>query len=292
MPKPTRRDSGRRAELVDGARRARPAAPPATRRSCRARRRALDRARRASTTPARIFVPPTSTPMTRVPLQSRAGTILRRMARPAERSRTASTAAVASRARCRRAGRPEKAAPRARPERDGTSRYRGPGPKTTARRPTQIRWSRELAIALVLIVLFFIVWGVVGYLAFRSGVSAANKRLPQDGRARARTGSGLAALEPDDDPAARHRPLARRVAQRRPALRLDHAPAHRSRPRAALLPLDPARPARRDPGLRGEQDQRRLPGRRAPARRAHGRRVHRHPGQPPRGGRTSPSSRT
>jgi len=48
-----------------------------------------------------------------------------------------------------------------------------------ARRPHKIRWSRELGIALVLIVLFFIVWGVVGYLAFRSGVAAANKRLPR-----------------------------------------------------------------------------------------------------------------
>jgi LCP family protein required for cell wall assembly len=46
------------------------------------------------------------------------------------------------------------------------------------RRPRQIRWGRELAIALVLIVLFFLVWAVLGYLTFRSGVSAANKRLP------------------------------------------------------------------------------------------------------------------
>ena len=74
-------------------------------------------------------------------------------------------------------GRPEKAPPRAQPERDGKSRYRGPGPKPTARKPRKVRWSRELAIALVLIVLFFIVWGVLGYLTFHSGVSAANKRL-------------------------------------------------------------------------------------------------------------------
>ncbi|HLM37292.1 MAG TPA: LCP family protein [Gaiellaceae bacterium] len=76
-------------------------------------------------------------------------------------------------------GRPTKDTPRVRPERDGKSRYRGPGPKPMARRPHKIRWSRELGIALVLIVLFFIVWGVVGYLAFRSGVAAANKRLPR-----------------------------------------------------------------------------------------------------------------
>jgi LCP family protein required for cell wall assembly len=79
-------------------------------------------------------------------------------------------------------GRPEKAAPKAKAERDGRSRYRGPGPKPTARKPRQIRWSRELAIALVLIVLFFIVWAALGYLVFRSGVSDANKRLPQAAR--------------------------------------------------------------------------------------------------------------
>jgi LCP family protein required for cell wall assembly len=75
-------------------------------------------------------------------------------------------------------GRPEKSPPRARGERDGRSRYRGPGPKPTVKRPRRIRWGRELTIALVLIVLFFVVWGVLGYLTFRSGVSAANKRLP------------------------------------------------------------------------------------------------------------------
>ena len=73
-------------------------------------------------------------------------------------------------------GRPEKAPPRA--GRDGRSRYRGPGPKPTARRPRQIRWGRELTIALVLIVLFFIVWAALGYFVFRSGVTDANKRLP------------------------------------------------------------------------------------------------------------------
>jgi LCP family protein required for cell wall assembly len=80
-------------------------------------------------------------------------------------------------------GRPEKAPPRARPERDGKSRYRGPGPKPTTRRPRRIRWGREIAIAIVLIVLFFLVWGVLGYLTFRGGVSAANKRLPKPAEA-------------------------------------------------------------------------------------------------------------
>jgi polyisoprenyl-teichoic acid--peptidoglycan teichoic acid transferase len=79
-------------------------------------------------------------------------------------------------------GRPEKAPPRARPDRDGRRRYRGPGPKPTARGPRQIRWGREIGIALGLIVLFFVVWGAVGYLVFRGGVSEANERLPKTAR--------------------------------------------------------------------------------------------------------------
>ena len=69
-----------------------------------------------------------------------------------------------------------------RPSRDGRRRYRGPGPKPTARPPRRIRWAREITIAIVLVVVFFIVWGILGYLTFRSGVSAANKRLPQTAR--------------------------------------------------------------------------------------------------------------
>jgi LCP family protein required for cell wall assembly len=79
-------------------------------------------------------------------------------------------------------GRPEKSPPRAKGERDGRNNYRGPGPKTTARRSRQIRWGRELTIALVLIVAFFIAWTTIGYLVFRGGVKEANKRLPRSAR--------------------------------------------------------------------------------------------------------------
>jgi len=75
-------------------------------------------------------------------------------------------------------GRPEKPPPRVKPDRDGRSNYRGPGPKSGARPARRIRWSREIAIALVLIVVFFIAWAALGYLTFRGGVSTANKRLP------------------------------------------------------------------------------------------------------------------
>jgi LCP family protein required for cell wall assembly len=66
--------------------------------------------------------------------------------------------------------------------RDGSGRYRGPGPKPTTRAVRKIRWGRELGIAFVLVVLFFIVWGLLGYLVFRGGVADANKRLPDTAR--------------------------------------------------------------------------------------------------------------
>jgi LCP family protein required for cell wall assembly len=79
-------------------------------------------------------------------------------------------------------GRPEKSPPRPKAGRDGRSNYRGPGPKATARRPRQIRWGRELTIALVVIVAFFIAWATIGYLVFRGGGKEANKRLPRNAR--------------------------------------------------------------------------------------------------------------
>src|SRR6476619_4514303 len=87
-------------------------------------------------------------------LQNGAGTIRRRMSPPGGEKPY----------RVYRGGRPKA-------ERDGRSNYRGPGAQTTARRPRQIRWARELTIALVLILVFFIAWATIGYLVFRSGVS-------------------------------------------------------------------------------------------------------------------------
>src|SRR3954452_10625618 len=63
--------------------------------------------------------------------------------------------------------------------RDGKGRYRGPGPKPAARAARKIRWGRQIGIAIVLVILFLLVWGVLGYVVFRGGVADANKRLPQ-----------------------------------------------------------------------------------------------------------------
>jgi LCP family protein required for cell wall assembly len=50
--------------------------------------------------------------------------------------------------------------------------YKGPKP---ARKPR--RWRRRILWALTGVILLFLVWAVLGYLAFRSGIKDANKRL-------------------------------------------------------------------------------------------------------------------
>jgi LCP family protein required for cell wall assembly len=78
---------------------------------------------------------------------------------------------------------PPKQPPRGpRTGRDGKRPYRGPGARPTARPPRRIRWPREIGIALVLALVFFVFWAVLGYLTFRGGVSSANKRLPKAAR--------------------------------------------------------------------------------------------------------------
>jgi LCP family protein required for cell wall assembly len=69
--------------------------------------------------------------------------------------------------------RPGRGAARAR-GRDGSD-YRGPGPIKQRK-----KWSRGRRIGIVLgaLLLLLVVWAVASYFAVRSGVSAANKRLP------------------------------------------------------------------------------------------------------------------
>ena len=81
--------------------------------------------------------------------------------------------------------------------------------------------------------------------------------------------------EPDDDPPARDRYAPRARPAGAPALRLDHARSYRPGPPPSLLPLDPARPLGRHPGLRVGPDQHRVPDRRLRPRAEDDQGVHR-----------------
>jgi polyisoprenyl-teichoic acid--peptidoglycan teichoic acid transferase len=63
----------------------------------------------------------------------------------------------------------------ARARRDGGPAYPGPGPIKQRE-----KWSRgrRIRVAAALLLLLLVVWAVASYFSFRSGVNAANKRLP------------------------------------------------------------------------------------------------------------------
>jgi polyisoprenyl-teichoic acid--peptidoglycan teichoic acid transferase len=77
----------------------------------------------------------------------------------------------------------------------GAAPYRGPGPKPKRRRLTR---GRIAGLVVVLLVLLLALWAVTGYLTFRSGVSAANRRLPNGTRAALTKQSGLLMSKPTD----------------------------------------------------------------------------------------------
>jgi LCP family protein required for cell wall assembly len=55
----------------------------------------------------------------------------------------------------------------------------GPGsPATPSRQRPRRRWGRWIAVAVLGVLALAVVWGVAGYLSFRSGVGDANARLP------------------------------------------------------------------------------------------------------------------
>ena len=69
------------------------------------------------------------------------------------------------------------------PDRDGRFRLRGgrKGPDRAPKRvgaPGKRRWGRWILTTVGVLVLLLIIWGVASYFSFRSGVQAANKRLP------------------------------------------------------------------------------------------------------------------
>ena len=177
-----------------------------------------------------------------------------------------------------RGGRTKGKVPLATRERDRSkqerSTYRGGGGgrrRSGSGRPPAAQgwtWRRWTWVTLVVLIVLLVVWGVAGYFSVRSGVKAANERLPGRNRAALarRTGccSRTARTSSCSAPTTRQRPGR---TQRRPALRLDDAAADRPGPASPRLPLDPARPARVDPGPRRAEDQRRDADRRPAARR-------------------------
>jgi polyisoprenyl-teichoic acid--peptidoglycan teichoic acid transferase len=78
-----------------------------------------------------------------------------------------------------RGGRVKGKVPLDKPERQPRGNGRVPPSAPKVRRPRR-RWSwrRRIGITLLLLILLLIIWSVAGYLSFRSGVKAANKRLP------------------------------------------------------------------------------------------------------------------
>ena len=74
------------------------------------------------------------------------------------------------------------------------SEYRGPGaPRTGVRRP---RWGRRIAIALAVLLVLIVVWGVASWISFSRGVSDANKRLDQNAKLALTSQSGLLISHP------------------------------------------------------------------------------------------------
>ena len=63
--------------------------------------------------------------------------------------------------------------PQARPDRNG----RGPRPPKIKRPRRRWSWPKRIAVGLLLLVFLTIVWGIAGFLSFRSGVEKANTRL-------------------------------------------------------------------------------------------------------------------
>ncbi len=75
----------------------------------------------------------------------------------------------------------------------GGDRYRGPGPGRARR---GIGRRRRLVLGLLLLFVLLVVWGIVGYLSFASGVRKANKRLDPSAKLALNDQSGLLLSHP------------------------------------------------------------------------------------------------
>src|SRR5436305_7616504 len=117
-----------------------------------------------STIPARIFVPPRSTPMTRCPSKPRGYP-------------TGSMTTGQKPYRVYRGGRVKGRVPLERPQtrrgRDG----RTPQPPRMRRPRRRWSWKRRIGVTVLLLLVLIVIWSIAGYLSFRSGVAKANDRM-------------------------------------------------------------------------------------------------------------------
>src|SRR5439155_8714322 len=109
-----------------------------------------------STMPARIFVPPRSTPMTRLPSKPR-GYPTGSMATGEKPYRVYRGGRVKGRVPLDR--------PQTRPERDG----RTPRPPRVRRPRRRWSWKRRIGPSLLLLLVLIVIWSIAGYLSFRGG---------------------------------------------------------------------------------------------------------------------------
>ncbi len=91
--------------------------------------------------------------------------------------------------------RPGRTGPDGEPERASTLGGR-PGEKRRIRLPGRPSWKRVIVIGILVLLALFVAWAVTSYLAVRSGVEAANKRLEPGTRAALSKTDGLLLSHP------------------------------------------------------------------------------------------------
>jgi polyisoprenyl-teichoic acid--peptidoglycan teichoic acid transferase len=80
--------------------------------------------------------------------------------------------------------------------RDGRANGRPPVKPKVTRPRRRWSWKRRIGVAVLVLLLFVVIWSVAGYLSFRSGVKAANKRVPANVRAALTQQNGLILTKP------------------------------------------------------------------------------------------------
>jgi LCP family protein required for cell wall assembly len=92
--------------------------------------------------------------------------------------------------------------PRPTRERDGDGNgrrdYRGPGARRPGKGWRARSWRRWILLTILASFVLLVVWVVAGYLSFRSGVKAANKRLPEAARLALQPDEGMMLSHPSD----------------------------------------------------------------------------------------------